>query len=459
MPAATLRSALPLPCATLLALLCGSAAAQSTAGASTPSAGIPAPSAIAMALPVPAGTLRLKRTSSSRRSAPLSAADLALSKVMPMGGLLSRVSAPTTWLNVPGSGDPDGRLREPSAAMSLDQVLGRNDRTLETTDTVLPGGMRFSRTKTKRTDPSPISRAGSIPQLADNGSVAAQLASATMLQLQLSSGTTLAVGKGGLASRSLGLSASSLAPRLAGVEAVVANPLVALVPEHRFASVSTPLAGAWSGRVALVRSRNCEPTCADVGLLELTHQGRRHAVSLSMASMKEQGSVHASAGATDQSPTTATTGLTLSAAWALHQEWLVAAAYSNARTTARLGAGLPGHMAANGYGLGVVKTDTWLAGDRLSFTLSAPLSARSGTLAYVDEGLASTGMVQGSSAPETHLARLTPQAREWIAETRYTTRLSADSTVTAAAALRQNPDHDANADSQMAIGVRYNRSF
>lgn len=31
--------------------------------------------------------------------------------------------------------------------------------------------------------------------------------------------------------------------------------------------------------------------------------------------------------------------------------------------------------------------------------------------------------------------------------------------MTAAAALRQNPDHDAKADSQMAIGVRYNRSF
>lgn len=373
-----------------------------------------------------------------------------------MGGLLSRVSAPDTWLKVPTAGDVHSTARDPSTRMSLDQILGRGDRSLETTDTVLPGGMRFSRTKTKRTDTSIIKRAAPLAGLSDTGSVAAQLASASMLQLQLTSGTTMAVGKGGLASRALGLAASTLAPRLIGAEAIVTNPLVALVPEHRFASISTPLARNWTGRLAVVRSRNCDPTCADVTLLELTHQGRHHAINLSAGSMKEQGSVHThglSANTGDTSPQTATLGLALSAAWALDREWLLAAAYSNARTEAQLGAGLPGHVSTNGYGLGLVKTDTWLAGDRLSITLQAPLSARSGTLAYVDGGFA-----QGA-AQSSHLTSLTPQAREWTAETRYTTRLSEDSSVTAAAALRQNPDHDANADSQMAIGVRYNRSF
>lgn len=447
------RPALPLPRATLLALLCSSAAAQTSMDMSARRADTPAPSISSMGQPSSEGTLRLKRTSSSRRSAPLGASDLASTRAMPLGGLLSRVSTPAAWLNVPTAGDSHGTFREPSAPMSLDQVLGRSDRSLETTDTVLPGGMRFSRTKTRRTDPSPVKRLGATPHLSDTSSVAAQLASASMLQLQLSSGTTLAAGKGGLASRSLGLAASNLAPRLAGVETIVANPLVALVPEHRFASISTPLAGAWSGRAAFVRSKGCDPTCADVSLLELTHQGRRHAVSLSLASMREQGTAHAQlspVGTPGLTPTTATTGLTLSAAWALDQEWLLAAAYSSARTAAQLGAGLPGHVMADSYGMGVAKTDTWLAGDRLSVTLHAPLSARSGTLSYVARDPSTAG---------SHLARLTPQSREWTAETRYTARLSSDSTVTAAAALRQNPDHDAKATSQMAIGVRYNRSF
>lgn len=483
-------SRLALPHVTLLAALCGGAAAQTIATPAPAPTDAPARSLTAAELSpselgMDAGTgrhqpfgpdagasptmsaapattvLRLRKASSARRSTPFTASELAMLRAHPMGGLLSRVSGPAAWLAAPvaetGHTRQPGTAGQASTVMGLDQVLGRSDRALETVDTTLAGGTQFTRTRTRRIDTSALRRQDNVPGPNDPASAAAQLASASMLQLKLSSGTAWSAGRGGLAARGLGLADSRLAPRLTGIESILANPLVALVPENRFVSASTPLTGAWSGRVAVVRGKGCDPTCADINLLELTHQGRRHAVNLSMGAMKEHGAVNGQAGDTDATgvaPQTRTTGLTLSAAWALDGEWLVAAAYSVARTSAQWSDVTPGRVVSNGYGMGLLKTDTWRAGDRLSLTLHAPLSARSGALVIHGDEVG-----PGMFANGTHAIPLKPEAREWTAETRYTTRLSADSAVTAAAAYRQNPDHDADATSQMAVGVRYNRSF
>ena len=65
----------------------------------------------------------------------------------------------------------------------------------------------------------------------------------------------------------------------------------------------------------------------------------------------------------------------------------------------------------------------------------------------------------GSPVFGTRTVNLKPKARELMAETRYSTRLSAASTLTAVAAYRQHPDNDANAAGQFAMGVRYQLSF
>jgi hypothetical protein len=59
----------------------------------------------------------------------------------------------------------------------------------------------------------------------------------------------------------------------------------------------------------------------------------------------------------------------------------------------------------------------------------------------------------------TRTVSLKPTARELLAEARYSTHLSSNSTLSAVAAYRQNPDHDASAPAQTALGVRYNLSF
>jgi hypothetical protein len=466
-----------LPHVTLLTALCGGAAAQTPAGIAplvldtmprtTPAlpagttAGAQAPhlapgdamsTAHGVGITKPTSSaLNLRRTASQRRSTPLGGTGIAAGRLLPVGGVLARISAPSTW---PGSLATTDTGRAvvgwaPGAVMSLDQVLGRADRTLDTTETTLPGGMRFIRTRVRQSDNTVIRPLTTLyPRVP---TAISQQGSATLLQLRMSSGTTWSVGRGGLAARNLGLADTRLASRLAGLESVVANPLVALVPEHRFASTSTYLGGAWTGRVAWVQGQGCAP-CAGGSVMELSHQGRHHAVNLSVASLTEDGGLtdqSDSAGSHTLSPQTRTTGLTLSAAWAVSEEWLVAAAWSAARTTARLPGSVGGQLVADAYGVGLLKTDSWRPGDRLSLALQAPLSTRAGSLSL--DGRPGT---QGTPA-----TGLQPEAREWTLETRYTARLSADSAVSAAAAYRQNPDHDATATSQMAVGVRYQRAF
>ena len=111
---------------------------------------------------------------------------------------------------------------------------------------------------------------------------------------------------------------------------------------------------------------------------------------------------------------------------------------------------------ADAFGVGLVKADTWRPGDRWSFTLNAPLRANSGTLSYsvvtgVDEnGVASYG---------THVVNLRATAREMLAETRYVTRLSANSTLSAVMSLRHHPDNDASAADQVVVGSRFDLLF
>jgi hypothetical protein len=84
------------------------------------------------------------------------------------------------------------------------------------------------------------------------------------------------------------------------------------------------------------------------------------------------------------------------------------------------------------------------------------LRARTGTLTYdVVTGVTDTGEpIYG-----THTVNLAANAQEWTTEARYSTRLSQTASVSAVAAWRVHPDHDASAPSQLALGVRYSLAF
>jgi hypothetical protein len=351
----------------------------------------------------------------------------------------------------------EGAALSSRSQMTLDAALGRTDRMLDSAEAALPDGSRFMSLQAK---PNSVLSGGmnygsKIPGSQD------QQALATMVSLHLASGHSVIAGDGGLSMMGLGLMDSNIAERVSGAESVLANPLMGFAPNHRFAAMTTPLAGGWSARVGLVRSKADDQAHANVNVLELMHQGRDHALNISMGKMAEQGLLGGySSSAMGLAQDTRSTGVTFSGAMNITGQWTAAASYSSTRTSAPAASGMllsATSVRADAWGLGLVKANTWRTGDRLSFTLNAPLAAKSGSMTYsvVD----SVNPEDGTPVYGTRTVNLKPTAREWLAETRYSTRLTSASTLTAVAAYRQNPDHDASAPSQVAVGVRYNLSF
>jgi hypothetical protein len=344
----------------------------------------------------------------------------------------------------------DGAATSTRTQMSIDSVLGRPNFLVDSSEAVLKNGDRMVSLTTKET------LFVSTPVFATSNP-----ALATMVSLHLASGHSVIAGDGGLSMMGLGLMDSNIAERVSGAESVLANPLMGFAPNHRFASMTTPLAGGWSARVGLVRSKADDQAHANVNVLELMHQGRDHALNISMGKMAEQGLLGGySSSAMGLAQDTRSTGVTFSGAMNITGQWTAAASYSSTRTSAPAASGMllsATSVRADAWGLGLVKANTWRTGDRLSFTLNAPLAAKSGSMTYsvVD----SVNPDDGSPVYGTRTVNLKPTARELVSEVRYSATLSKSSSITAAAAYRQNPDHDASAPSQVAVGVRYNLSF
>ncbi|MBI5924907.1 MAG: S8 family serine peptidase [Aquabacterium sp.] len=343
--------------------------------------------------------------------------------------------------------------------MTLDSVLGRPDRMLDAADQVLRSGSRLTRLQSRQTD-TVQPRLGALNTSGEAWNHV-QRSDASMVILQHTSGLSFSAGDGGLSGMSLGLMGSSMAQRLSGADNALGNPLLGFAPKHQFASMSLPLRGHWSWRLATIRSKAYDAASGDVNLMELGYDNGTQALNISTGQLSEQGLLggysRPQMGLNQQ---TGTAGLTVSGAWALSANWTVTGSVSRTRTTAPTASGLltsATDIRADGFGLGLVVANSWRADDRLSFSINAPLRARSGTLNY--SVVADVDPNTGAPIYATHTVNLAPTAREWTAETRYATRLTATSSISAVAALRVHPDHDANAPAQLAAGVRFNQSF
>lgn len=345
------------------------------------------------------------------------------------------------------------------SVMTVDSMLGRPDRMLDAAEQVLASGSHLTRLQSRQMPTQQALRVGANNSSGDPWNHVPN-ADASMVVLQHASGVTYSAGDGGLSGMSLGLMGSSLAPRLSGADNVLGNPLLGFAPRHQFASAALLLSRHWTSRVAAARSKSYDSAAGDVNLLELAYDNGTQALNISSGQLTEQGVLggysQRQLGLNQQ---TGTRGITVSGAWALGAQWTVTGAISRTRTAAPAAAGMlvdATDIRADGYGVGLVRSDTWRTNDRLSFTINAPLRARSGTLTYsvvngVDEA--------GDPIYGTHTVNLSPTAREWTFETRYVTRLGQDASISAVTAVRVHPDHDASATPQVAMGVRFNRAF
>lgn len=347
------------------------------------------------------------------------------------------------------------------SVMTLDSVLGRPDRMLDAAEELMKDGSQLVKLQSRQTDVQQSLRVSAHNASGDPWNHTPHT-DASVVTLRQTSGMSLSAGDGGLSSMSLGLMDTSLAARLGGAEGALGNPLLNFAPSHQFAAVAMPLGNHshWSTRLAAARSKAYNAASGDVNLAELSYDNGAQALNISTGQLTEQGML----GGYSKSPLglnqqTSTSGITVSGAWALDGQWALTGAISSTHTSAPRASGMlmsGTDVRADGYGVGLVRQDNWRPSDRLSFTINAPLRARSGTLTYsvvtgVDDA--------GEPVYGTHTVNLAPTAREWTMETRYAMRLTRTASLSAVAALRVHPDNDGSAPSQLALGLRFMQSF
>jgi Subtilase family len=363
----------------------------------------------------------------------------------------------------------EGAALSATTQITADSLMGRSDRMLEAAERTLPGGARLLTWQSRQGDVQAPLPGLSHTSRTDAWNRLPGDTPAAMFHLRTPQGHGLSAGDGGLASLALGLSSELKGPlagsQLSGMGTLLANPLLGFAPDHRFVALGLPLGQGWRSTFSLIRTQpkalEDDHARANLNVIELMHQGENHALNLSLGSMNEQGLLGGySNSAVGLSQTTGTHGLTVSGAIKLAQAWRLAGSYSAAYTAAPVANGLllsATGIRSKGFGLGLVRADTWREGDRLSFMLNAPLRASAGTLNY--QVIDSINPEDGSPHYATHTVQLRPKQREWVLEARYFASLSERGTLSAAAALRQHPDHDDTAPSQVALGLRYQLSF
>ncbi len=354
----------------------------------------------------------------------------------------------------------EGAVMASRSHLTADDLLGKTDQMLDVAERVLADG---SHLVSLRSTPTKVDT--TLAKLHTFDMTPAPTKS--LVRWQWADGRAFSAGDGGMSALGLGLmAASNWATRLGGVETLLVNPLTQFAPNHRFASVSAPLTYGWTARLGMVRGQAPSTGLqnqanANMQMVELMHQGKYHAFNISTGRMQEQGLLGGfSSAALGLDQSTQSVGTTFSGALALARNWTVAGSYTRSSTQAPSANGLllaGTAVKSDAWGLGLVKTDTFRQGDRLSLSVHAPLRAASGSLTYsVVEGV---NAEDGSPVYGTHTVNLRPAKRELVTEMRYVTRLSGSSSLTAVAALRQNPDHDAQAADQAVIGLRYEESF
>lgn len=340
----------------------------------------------------------------------------------------------------------EGAALSVRTALTVDDVLGKTDRLLDTSEQVLADGGTLMRLNSR--EPQQNKQPQATP-------------SQSMVSYRSAAGRTFSAGDGGLSTLTLGLMASSWGNRLAGLDHILHNPLGNFAPQHRFASLGMPLMVGWQARAASLQSKRHRAASGNVNLMEVSHVGTRHAINVSTGDLSETGLLGGySNSALGLNQATHSQGVTISGAYLVAPNWALAASYSQTHTAAPTASGMLTHataIQANAYGMGMVRSDWIKTGDRLSLTVHTPLSARSGHLTYsVVQSVDETGSPQFGTQEVT----LRPHAREWRTEARYTMPVRQwGGNLSAALSTRLHADNDDQAALQWVMGVRYQLTF
>jgi Subtilase family len=360
-----------------------------------------------------------------------------------------------------------GLARAPN--LTLDRVLGSTDRHFGFTEHAFGNGGRLL----MATDSLGHQAVGGLAEY-EQRERSSNALGGLAFTLPLAADREVAAGSMGLASTYFGFAgmgehAASLAlPALA-------NPLFAFAPAHNHLGFGQSFGGGLKVKAGLVSTTGTTPLLTQFGLferpatranafvLEASKRFDGGYLALTGTQLDEQGSYLGStaseAFAFGRRP--ATTSLTLSAAYALGERWVVAGQYTAAATpgysndAGSLVAGVRSSR-ANAFGFALVKTGMFVERDRLSLSISQPLRAASGAMDFV---LPVDVNAEGAVQYLNESVALKPNGRERITELHYTHPLSKRASLALAAVHRLQPNHDAGAPAEKVIALRWSLGF
>jgi hypothetical protein len=157
--------------------------------------------------------------------------------------------------------------------------------------------------------------------------------------------------------------------------------------------------------------------------------------------------------------TARTDALQLGAAWTVAPGAVVAATWSQGRTPAQATAGLLGTIGqtrSDAMSVALAGRDVLRPGDGLTLSVSQPMRARSGeAVATVQTGVDAAG----DPITAVRTIALAPDGRDLAAEVAWRARLGRDASLGLSLAVRRQPNHDASADPDALLALRYLRAF
>ena len=354
----------------------------------------------------------------------------------------------------------------PTLVASL-QDAGRRNMLVER---VLPDGSRYVAEFNQQADAN-LAAPSTMAQY-EGRLIAPKVMAGFSLVSRGEAGREWAVGGNGFAANFFG-SMSELA-LTRGSAADGANPMFSLVPGHTHAGFGMPLAQGWKLKGGLLTTAAASSFTDQIGQVGkqpranmlvggVTHASDQSAVSLTVGQLAENDALLGGQGSAGLHMEGAVRSrfATLDVAQNLGRGWAGFATYTVMTTPAyhnsadSLIAG-SSDMRGDAFALGLMRSDAFRRGDRLSLGVSQPLRLRSGSLNMaLPQGQDEAGDLQfGEQA-----VSLAPEGRELRVEARYAMPLSRTANVSTFLMHRAQPGHDGSQPNEVAAGVRWSKSF
>ena len=291
-------------------------------------------------------------------------------------------------------------------------------------------------------------------------------------------GRSFGLGTQGSASEFFGLESTGMAPlHLSGRDSLFSVPYLNLMPQALHTGFGYPLSSQWSVRTGWLWQAAGAADSDSIGgvlpdvvqaksmaLVELQRQTIDTVWVLSLGQLNEQQSVLGAAGmgalALNASPSTRFVTLASSHQWSARTtvsamlSWGVTDAYQNTGLSLIDGADQAASIA---WSLGLRKSDVWRSGDQVGLSLSMPARTMGGQMRVTTA--TSQDASDGSLQYSQQSIDLSPSGMERRLELSYTRPVGAAASLGATARLTLEPNHDASAPAQTALGIRYTTRF